>query len=332
MFNLLEQLQGLEEYINEFINNQLKLDEKTKRQKQTALSYLLEFFQQEGIDFRFDEGQIIKYVAFLESKGYKRFKNRTYKTSTIRLYLAYVKEFIEYMSGKGFNAYYEEKAERRIFKGIKANAKKDIEYLTETEFVKILNYVRSNKPPIYYLLLLVLYYTGLRISEALALMPDDFFAIEEVDEETGEIKQLWYVKVKEAKFGKTREVPLLFIPDRFLKEILAWIKAKKQLSQPVFSYYDDYTRRFVDFSKPHGRQTVDKMLKKIKDELGLEKSLSAHIFRKSYTTRLAEKGVALEDLQRWLGHSDIRTTERVYRAITEKMRRRRDFVYLIGLH
>jgi len=232
------------------------------------------------------------------------------------------------MAGKGFNAYYDKKAEKRIFKGIKANQRKEIEYLTEVEFIEVLEYVKHNKPPIYYFLLIVLYYAGLRISEALSLRPDDFYVVKEVDEKTGEIKQLWYVKVKEGKFGKTRDVPILFIPERFLRDLLLWVKAKKQIGQPVFSYFDEYTKKFVDFSRPSGRKAVDKMLKTIKKELNLEKNLSAHIFRKSYTTRLAEKGVALEDLQRWLGHSDIRTTQKIYRAVTEKMKKKRDFFYV----
>ena len=328
MFDTWEQIRGLEEYICDFIDGQLRLDYKTKKQKEVALRYFLEFTGENGIDFRFNEEQIIRYVTYLQQKGYKKFKSRTYKDSTIKLYLSYVKEFIEYLQGKGFNAYYDEKAEKRIFKGIKSNQRREVNYLTEVEFVKILNYVKENKPPIYYLLLIVLYYTGLRISEALALMPDDFYVVEEVDDKSGKIKHLWYVKVKEGKFGKPREVPILFIPNKFLKELLAWVKVKRDLKQAVFSYFDNYTKRFVDFSQPYGRQNVDKMLKKIKHELRLEKNLSAHMFRKSYTTRLAEKGVALEDLQRWLGHSDIRTTERIYRAITERLKMKRDFSYV----
>lgn len=316
----------LELKIKQYISMFKGLDTKTKEQKLSVLNTLVEFFEQKGVvNLRFDERKILDYIDFMNNKAKQKGKTG-YKDSSLKIYLSHIREFIDYLSNEYPGCYYNISAEKRIFKTKKSD-KKQILYITEAEFIKILEHVKSSKPPIYYILLITLFYSGLRISEALKLMPDDFFVEEEVSE-TGEIKQLWYIRIKDGKFGKQREVPLVFIPAKFLNTLLSWVKVKHQLKHPVFSYYDEYTGRFVDFSKPHGRININKMLNKISKELKLEKKLSPHIFRKSYTTRLAEKGVALEDLQRWLGHSDIKTTEKIYRAVTKMLKRKRDFQYI----
>ncbi|GIU70424.1 MAG: hypothetical protein KatS3mg002_1660 [Candidatus Woesearchaeota archaeon] len=75
---------------------------------------------------------------------------------------------------------------------------------------------------------------------------------------------------------------MIFIPKEFLNNLLSWVRIKQKLNQPIFSYFDEYTKRVIDFSKPIGRFNVNKMLNKVSEEMQLDIRLTSHIFRKSY--------------------------------------------------
>ena len=47
-------------------------------------------------------------------------------------------------------------------------------------------------------------------------------------------------------------------------------------------------------------------------EAGITKTVSPHILRHSAAVHMAEKGRSMEELQRFLGHSDINVTRKIY--------------------
>lgn len=64
---------------------------------------------------------------------------------------------------------------------------------------------------------------------------------------------------------------------------------------------------------PHiTNQKLNAYLKEIQTITGIEKTLHSHLFRKTYGTRLLNRGVRLETVSRCLGHSSTQITQQVY--------------------
>ncbi len=144
-------------------------------------------------------------------------------------------------------------------------------------------------------LIAVLYYSGLRLAEALALLPKD------VDLEAGEIN------VRCGKGGKQRLAGLNAEAQAHLSR---WMEKRRQLGingrQPVF----------VTFSKVGGKRRirpvspryVQIMLKRLAARAGVAKRSHPHGLRHSHAVHLLRRGVPLPHIQRQLGHASLATT------------------------
>jgi len=139
----------------------------------------------------------------------------------------------------------------------------------------------------YRFLFILLYNTGVRIGEALALGLENFKKVNE---------DIWRVRVdksylsdfgviKETKNGKIREIPILTADFReFLDEIHA-IRAREQSAQMDRG---DTPVRIFDVSP----QAVRQVFGRVCDELGLPR-YRLHEFRHTYISRLIAGGVPL---------------------------------------
>ncbi len=136
-----------------------------------------------------------------------------------------------------------------------------------------------------------LYSSGLRVSELINLQISNLFFDSE------------YVRVI-GKGNKERIVP---IGSEALKHIEIYLEhVRKKLPQyPKFSDVLFLNRR----GKPLTRVMIFLVIKKLAEEIGLNKSISPHTFRHSFATHLIEGGADLRAVQQMLGHSSITTTE-----------------------
>ncbi|WP_422730591.1 tyrosine-type recombinase/integrase [Lactobacillus johnsonii] len=64
--------------------------------------------------------------------------------------------------------------------------------------------------------------------------------------------------------------------------------------------------------------SIDNLLKKVQNALGMTKPLSTHIFRHTHASKLAEKGMPIELISKRLGHRDSAITRQIYLHITKK--------------
>lgn len=143
----------------------------------------------------------------------------------------------------------------------------------------------------------LLYATGLRVSELVALKMKDF------NLDDGFL-------LCRGKGGKERIVPMGFSAVTAVRKYLeaARIKLFKKPSDFIF-----LTSRGGALT----RQGFWKMLKKYAKQAGLDLKISPHVLRHSFATHLLEGGADLRSVQLMLGHSQITTTQ-IYTHISRK--------------
>lgn len=144
-------------------------------------------------------------------------------------------------------------------------------------------------------LFVLLWRSGLRISEALALGPKD------LDVSAGT------VRVLHGKGDKARTVGL---DPTAVAVVSRWIDRRASLGmngkQPLFC-----THKGGSLSP----QYVGQALRRTAARAGLEKRVHAHGMRHTHATELAREGVDLSIIQRQLGHASLEHTARYIQAI-----------------
>jgi integrase/recombinase XerD len=145
-------------------------------------------------------------------------------------------------------------------------------------------------------ILLMLYATGIRVSELCSLNLHD------VDEEC--------VRVK-GKGGKDRLVPIAKPAIHALDHYLIQYRKDSFLDhQPLF---------ITKSGKRIDRITVWKRIKFYGKQGKIEKVISPHTLRHSFATHLLENGADLRVIQEMLGHADISTTDRYTHLSNRRM-------------
>lgn len=144
-------------------------------------------------------------------------------------------------------------------------------------------------------LIAVLYRSGLRISEALALHPKD------VDAESG------WVTVLRGKGGKRR---VASIDDSGLSHLGAWTERRRTLG---------LTGRHPLFCTLKGTALKDsyvrELLPRLAQKAGVEKRVHPHGLRHTHAYDLAGEGKPITLIQDQLGHSTLAVTERYLKHV-----------------
>jgi len=147
----------------------------------------------------------------------------------------------------------------------------------------------------------LLYATGLRVSELIALRAKN------VNLEDGFLLCV-------GKGGKERIVP---IGDSAAKAVRRYLEESRDRFIKESSEYLFLSQRGNAFT----RQGFWKLLKGYAKKAGLVQKISPHVLRHSFATHLLERGADLRSVQMMLGHSQITTTQ-VYTHVS-RMRLRR---------
>ncbi|MDX1763261.1 MAG: site-specific tyrosine recombinase XerD [bacterium] len=148
----------------------------------------------------------------------------------------------------------------------------------------------------------VLYATGLRVSELVAMK------IPDINLEVGYL-------VTMGKGGKERLVPLGDTAQAWLRDYLGHSRLRLVKSkQSEFLFPNRFGRKL-------SRQGFFKIIKKYALQAGIRKEVSPHTLRHSFASHLLENGADLRSVQAMLGHADISTTQ-IYTHVTrEKLKR-----------
>ncbi len=150
-------------------------------------------------------------------------------------------------------------------------------------------------------LLVVLYRSGLRISEALALYPKDF------DAAAGSISVLE---------GKRRKHRIVGIDRQAAAVVEQWLAERAALGlngrHPLFC---TITRDGGEEGRPLGAAYCRDLCKRLGRKAGIEKRVHPHGLRHTHAFELANEGVPMHVIQDQLGHDDLSTTGRYLRHV-----------------
>jgi integrase/recombinase XerD len=150
-------------------------------------------------------------------------------------------------------------------------------------------------------LLEMLYATGLRASELIALTVGDVQTT------------IGYVKVR-GKGGKERLVPVGEMAAVQLDDYLLAGRPQLLKARPA-------SHLFVNRSAAGlTRQGLWKIVKKYMHQAAIHKPFSPHTLRHSFATHLLEGGADLRSLQHMLGHVDISTTQIYTHVVQQRLR------------
>ena len=135
----------------------------------------------------------------------------------------------------------------------------------------------------------LLYATGIRVSELIALDVDDL--------------NLPAGVLRCASKGKERIIPLYPTAIRALNEYLHQVR-------PQLVESPEETALFVNMSGERmSRQGFWKLIKYYQEKAQIDKDITPHTLRHSFAAHLLENGADLRSIQEMLGHSDISSTQ-----------------------
>jgi integrase/recombinase XerD len=136
------------------------------------------------------------------------------------------------------------------------------------------------------------YSLGLRLAEGLHLQVGDIDSARMM------------VHVHRGKGAKDRYVPLPRSTLKILRQY--WVMHRHPLWLFPAAVRDGQPTAMAD--QPLERSSVQGAMRRVVEELKIQKAISIHSLRHSYATHLLEAGVNLRLIQQYLGHSSLNTT------------------------
>ena len=176
--------------------------------------------------------------------------------------------------------------------------------LTDAQLRRVLHYCRSRRHPLRdETIILTSFYAGLRAIEIAALKYADVY------DEKGAVRDQFTLRATQSKGGRTRTVYIGSKLKRALKEYQASI-VRHRTDMPLFP-----SQKGGHFSA----NTMCQLFLDIYKACGL-RDASSHSGRRTYITRLANKGVGVRLLAELAGHSHISTTQRYIDVNAEQLK------------
>lgn len=147
----------------------------------------------------------------------------------------------------------------------------------------------------------LLYATGIRVSELIALDVDD-------------LNLRSQMLVCYGQNGKVRQIPLYTAAARALEDYL-------HNARPHLVNTPDETALFVNMSGERmSRQGFWKLIKYYQEKAGIQKDITPHTLRHSFAAHLLENGADLRSIQEMLGHADISSTQIYSRLLNQRIK------------
>lgn len=258
-----------------------------RRDIEQFLSYMNEHCSSSPIDAGHTD--ILNYLLYLRNSGKA--------SSTISRTLASVRSMYRYLFMRHLVSV-DPTMDVHSFKV----EKKLPQILTNTEVEKLLEQPKPNDPKGYRdkAMLEMLYATGIRVSELIALRENDV--------------NLGVGFITCRHNGKERIIPIYTIARDAVKAYTERIRPhllRAELPTDIL---------FLNLNgKPLTRQGFWKIMKQYQDAAGITKTITPHTLRHSFAVHLLENGADLKSIQEMLGHTDISSTQIYERILNKRM-------------
>ena len=245
-----------------------------------------------------DKGISLRDVLGQDVEQYTRVMSRNGKSpATVTRSLASIKSFYQYLCVKGTvsqnpaKGIAPAKVERKLPQVLTG---KEVELFLEQPECTDLKGFRDRA------MLELLYATGIRVSELIALDVDDLNL-------PGGI-------LKCRSKGKERVIPLYPAAIRALSEYLDVVR-------PQIVESAEEEALFVNMSGERmSRQGFWKLIKFYQEKAGIQKDITPHTLRHSFAAHLLENGADLRSIQEMLGHADISSTQIYSKLLNQKLK------------
>ena len=248
---------------------------------------------------QFDADHILEFLSYLD-------KERGNSPKTINSRLAALHSFVKYMIFE--LPEYSGLLNRSLMVPFRKTAKRQMEFLTEDEFSAL---KKACKPDTALgrrdmLMLLLLYNTGVRVSELVGLKLSDIH-IDSRDTAA-------YIRIN-GKGRKERHIPLWKSTTKYLADYMS-DHARSETGRLFANYLDsNLTRSGVRYRlsclKLKASEAIPSLAKK---------NITPHTFRHSTALRMLQSGVDISTIAIWLGHESIITTHKYMEADLEMKR------------
>ncbi len=249
-----------------------------------------------------------QYIEYIQSKYIRNIKNTnkttiiTYllrlqkngrATSTISRNLASIRAFYRYLASEGIidkDPTLDLESPRVEKKPPMVLSNKEVELLLNQPDLNNAKGIRDKS------MMELLYATGIRVSELVALDFDDINI------------ELSYVKCSKNR-DRERNIPIGTMALEALGEYIHDIRPNLIKNKSERALYVNYKGERLT------RQGFWKIIKGYKNKARINKDITPHTLRHSFAVHLIENGADLKSVQEMLGHSDISTTQ-IYAQIT----------------
>ena len=264
----------------QYLHQKKQTSENTEVSYRRDLRKMAQYLSSQGVDSvkAVTATGLNSYVLFLEKEGLK--------PATISRSIASMKAFFHYLSSNGVIA--EDPSE-----GLKAPKieKKMPAVLSTEEMTLLLEQPSGNTPKELRdkAMLELLYATGIRVSELIALKVSDVNL------------QMEYLNCNDAH--KERVIPFGNVARDALKKYLQEGRTKLIEDENVEWLFTNCSGQAMS------RQGFWKLIKHYGNKAGIKGEITPHTLRHSFAAHLVGNGADLKSVQEMLGHSDISTTQ-----------------------
>jgi site-specific recombinase XerD len=260
----------------EFLFSEKNLSQNSINNYLVDLNQFLIFF----IKYESINDNVQKYISYLRKKNISN--------ATINRKLSSLKNFLKFLHSekiiKDINL--------DIFESLNSS-KKIPKAIPKNEINKIFNSLDNSNLPnksLYLIILKLMYLSGLRISEALALKWSDLSKTE----------------MSLNIYGKGSKERKSYLTSDFLDSLYLLKKDEGYI--------------FNLKGKKISVRSVNKFLDKAFKEGFIEHKISSHVFRHSFATSMLENNADIRHIQKFLGHSSISTTE-IYTKVAKSLKK-----------
>ena len=232
----------------------------------------------------------------------EKLRNDGLSTKTINYHLIALRSLLQYLMREGIEA-----PHYRIIEVAKEPQRK-IEYMTVEEVFKIMNtiHIASEIDLRDKAVIELLFATGLRVGELISLNRQDI----DLDADHFSI------------IGKGRRLRIVFISAR----------ARYWLGRYLKRRADDFAPLFINYRGPQGKDasgeekrltavSIQNIVRREARRAGINKKVTPHMFRHTFSTSLLERGADVRSIQLLLGHSHIDTTQLYLHASDSHLRK-----------